>query len=51
MNISRSNYRTEKEYRAALKDAARDYPYKVKVVGGYRFFRSAQDLRTWRNQR
>jgi len=51
MSVLRSDYRTEKEYKQAYKDACQHYDFKVRVDGGWKFFAYADDLRTWKNQK
>jgi len=51
MSVYREDYATEREYRKAYQDADRQYSFKARVDGGWKFFAYSSDYDTWRGQR
>lgn len=51
VSITRDDYASRKEYYAAFQELNRSYDFKVRVCGGWRFFRFASDYLTWKNQK
>jgi len=51
MTLYRDSFRTRQAYLEAYRDCVRHYGFKVRVVGGWRFFEFVTDYETWKNQR
>ena len=49
--LYRDEFATRGEYLAVYRDFCRHYGYRSRVEGGWMFFKSGNDYRTWRNQR
>ena len=48
MSLQRDSYKSEKEYRDAYRAACKHYGWKVRVVGGWKFFQFATDYNIWK---
>lgn len=51
MGIYRDDYNSRTVYLNAYRAACKEYEFKVRVEGGWKFFRYANDFQTWKNQK
>ena len=51
VSIYREDYYTRQEYLRDYHDLRKSHDYRVRVEGGWRFFKFEQDYKTWKNQK